>query len=97
MADAAIRSARRAVTQNGDGAEKADNCNLPELEAASSVLFCMFHALEFDIKKTLVSMPKKLDGFVDVSGMNYFDEFVKGLGRRCPIRLRKEDWVLARR
>lgn len=97
MADAAIRSARRAIVWNSEGQKETNSQNLPEVETASSVLFCMFHATEFDIKEALVSMQEKMDGVADFPGMKYFEEFVKVLGKRCPIRLRKEDWVLARR
>ena len=96
MADATIRSARRALMgETGWNDIKRSDYNLPEVEMASAVLFNMFETYEAAIRDALIKMPKELDGFRTVPGLKYFDEFVKALESKIGVvKLRESDWIL---
>lgn len=98
MADAAIREARKAITDNNG---HLHSYNLPEVEVASEVLFRVFQTFTAAIKHALLEMPERMDGRISFTDLNYFDEFVIALDKklhwyRCPeeVMLRQPDWIL---
>ena len=101
MADAAVRQARKAITNNTLPKSTLHPYNRPAVHAAAEVLFCMFHACTADIKSALMEMPDQLDGVVNVPKMNYLDSFVERLAEQLlaypepkALELREADWVL---
>lgn len=98
MADAAIREARRAITDNKG---PLHSYNLPEVEVASEVLFRVFQTFTAAIKSALLEMPERMDGRNSITDLNYFDEFVLALDKklrwyRCieGVMLRQPNWIL---
>lgn len=90
MADAAIREARRAITGKKLRTDINRNpYNLPEVEMAGEILFRMISTCTASIMTALLEMPDEMNG-------SYFDEFIKALGAKGTVTLRKADWVLDR-
>ena len=101
MADAAVRQARRAITNKTLFRSVLNPYNRPEVDTAAEVLFCMFNTCTADIKGALLAMPEQLDGFVSVPGINYLDCFAECLAEQLlvypepkALELREADWVL---
>lgn len=100
MADAAIRQARKAITgKTGWNDINRNPYNMPEVEMAGEILFRMFHTFTGAIKDALLAMPEELDGVYDITGMNYYDEFVKALSEKgktygFEVKLREPNWIL---
>lgn len=43
---------------------------------AGKVLYNMFEACEFDIRRALIEMPEEMNGVFSIPGKKYFDVFV---------------------
>lgn len=91
MADAAIRSARRAILhKTGWNDVRREDCLLPEVDTASNVLRKLFDTYDIAVRKALVKMPDEYDGVREPERETYFDVFVEELEY---LLMRKQETV----